>query len=149
MVVLKLKEKIKKFWNEFKEHWLWISIGNYMGINITLWILYFYGFAILGMTLTFSLVAPLILLGIYYLRKSKYQTDIYKYVWIIGGAASIGGLIWFGIAYILQGAPWAPFRDYPLIFRIPFDIITTVLCWALGGYIGYRLGKKRDFRPFI
>ena len=149
MIILEVNEEIKKFWNEFKKHWLWISIGNYMGINITLWLLYFYGFAILGMTLTFSFVAPLILLGIYYIRKSKYQTDIYKYVWTISGGLFIGGFIWFGIIYIFQGAPWAPFRDYPLIFRIPFDVTSTVLCWALGMYLMYRLGKKRDFRPFM
>ena len=143
-----VKEKIKNFWEEFKQNWLWISIGVYIGTTVMGWVEYFRGFIpLMGIFLP-TFVIPTFLFGIYYIRKLNSRT-IYKYVWIIGGAASIGGLIWFGVAYILQGAPWAPFRDYPLIFRIPFDIITIVLCWALGGYIMYRLGKKRDFRPFM
>lgn len=149
MIILEVNEEIKKFWNEFKKHWLWISVGSYMGITTTLWLLFFFGFVILGMPLIFSIVTPLILLGIYYIRKSKYQTVIYKYVGTICGGLSIGGLIWFGIAYIYYGAPWAPLRNSPLLLRIVVDVIVIVLCWALGIYIMYKLGKKRDFRPFM
>ncbi len=121
----------------------------YIGAIIIGWVEYIRGYIILLGILLATFIFPLLIFGAYNIRKSERTNLVYRVIWVISGAASIGGLIWFPIAYIYYGAPWAPFRDYPLIFRIPFDIITTVLCWALGGYIGYRLGKKRDFRPFM
>ncbi|MHA1107302.1 MAG: hypothetical protein ACTSPN_16545 [Promethearchaeota archaeon] len=47
-----------------------------------------------------------------------------------------------------QGAPWAPLRDSVLIYRIIFDVGSTLVCWGLGGFIGYEIGKRRDYRPF-
>jgi len=143
---MKTKEKIKKFWNEFKKNWLWINIGFYIGITIVNWIGYFFGFITLEITIIFTLMYPLILFGVYYIKKSKYQKNIYKLVWVVGFGLPLGGIMWFCIIYIFHGAPWAPLRNSPLLVQIVFSVISTVLCWALGMYIMYRVGKKREWR---
>ena len=34
---MSLKEKIKNFLKGFKENWLWVSIGSYIGATIVGW----------------------------------------------------------------------------------------------------------------
>ena len=145
---MNVKEKIKIFWKNFTENWLWVAIGVYIGVAFTLWLLFFYGFGVLGIAISFSFISPLIFLGIYYLRKLDSRT-VGKYIWIVFGGLFLGGIMWFGIAYIFFSAPWAPLRNFPPIIFMTFAITSTVFSWALGGYIMYRLGKKRDFRPFM
>jgi hypothetical protein len=100
----------------------------------------------IGIVLT-TIGIPIFIISIFYIRKLDSKT-FYKYVFIITGAALIGGIIEFGIAYLFQGAPWAPLRDMVLIYQIIFSVGSTLLCFGLGGFIGYTIGKRRDFRPF-
>lgn len=142
------RKKNRTFGKSIVENWLWISIGVYIGVALTLWLLFFYGFGVLGIAISFSFIAPLIFLGIYYIRKLESRTAG-KYIWIVCGGLFFGGIMWFGLAYIFYSAPWAPLRNSPpIIFNI-YSITSLVFSWALGGYIMYRLGKKRDFRPFM
>ena len=144
----RMKEILKTTWKKWKEQWLWISIGVYIGVALTLWLLFFYGFGVLGIAISFSFISPLIFIGIYYIRKLDSRT-VGKYIWIVCGGLFLGGIMWFGIVYVFYSAPWAPLRNSPLIIFIIFSITSLVFSWALGGYIMYRLGKKRDFRPFM
>ena len=145
---MSVKNKLKIKWNESKQHWSLLAIEIYIGVAFTLWLLYFYGFRVLGIAISFSFISPLIFFGIYYIRKLDSRTAG-KYIWIVGGGLFLGGIMWFGIAYIFYSAPWAPLRNSPPIIFMTFSITSTVFSWALGGYIMYRLGKKRDFRPFM
>ena len=144
-----MKEKVKKFWEEFKQHWLWINIGGYMGITMMNWLGYFLGFISLEITLIFTFILPPILISIYYTRKSRYQRSIYKIVWVVGGGVSLGWVIWVSIGYTLVGAPWAPLHESRGIMREITLILPMVPSYCLAAYIMYRLGKKRDFRPFM
>jgi len=134
----------------FVKNWYWVAIGVYISTTVIGWIGYSMGIIpLIGIILT-TIGIPILLISIFYIRKLDNRT-FYKCVFIIGGAAFFGGIIWFGVAYIFQGAPWAPLRalrDSELIYRIIFDLGFTILCWGLGGFIGYAIGKRRDFRPF-
>jgi len=41
---MNVKEKIKIFWKDFAENWLWVTIGVYIGTILMGWIEYFRGF---------------------------------------------------------------------------------------------------------
>ena len=143
-----MKNKLKITLCEFKQHWLILTVGIYIGVAFTLWLLFFYGFGVLGIAISFSFISPLIFFGIYYIRKLDNRT-VGKYIWIVCGELFLGGIMWFIIAYIFYSAPWAPLRSSPPIIFMTFTITSIVFSWALGGYIMYRWGKKRDFRPFM
>ena len=145
---MSVKNKLKITLCEFKQHWLILTVGIYIGVAFTLWLLFFYGFGVLGIAISFSFISPLIFFGIYYIRKLDSRT-VGKYIWIVCGGLFLGGIMWFIIAYIFYSAPWAPLRSSPPIIFMTFTITSIVFSWALGGYIMYRLGKKRDFRPFL
>ena len=145
---MNVKEKIKIFWKNFTENWLWVAIGVYIGTTVIGWIGYIIGIIpLIGIVLT-TIGIPIILFSVFYIRKLDSRT-FYKYVFIITGAALFGGIIEFGIAHIFQGAPWAPLRNLELIYQIIFTVGSTSLCFGLGGFIGYAIGKRRDYRPFM
>jgi len=145
---LKLSEEIKNFWNEFKKQWLWVNIGAYMMIMMINWIGFFLGSIEFEITILISFIYPLIIISIYYIRKSKYQRNIYKGIWIVCGGISIGFPIWAFISYFFVGAHWAPFHESQGTLKDIIFILTIIPSYILAAYIMYRLGKKRDFRPF-
>jgi hypothetical protein len=146
-VSFKERKKKRAFKKIIVKNWLWVAIGVYLITTLIGWIGYVMGIIpLLGIVLT-TIGIPIFLFGIFYIRKLDNRT-INKYVWIITGAAVFGGIIWFGIAYIFQGAPWAPLRNSELIYRIIFSVGSALACWGLGGFIGYKIGKRRDFKPF-
>ena len=65
---MSVKNKLKITLYEFNQHWLILAVGIYIGVAFTLWLLFFYGFGVLGIAISFSFIAPLIFLGIYYIR---------------------------------------------------------------------------------
>lgn len=128
-------------------NWLWVAIGVYISTTVIGWIGYIIGFIhLLGIVLT-TIGIPIFLISIFYIRKLDSRT-FYKCVFIIGGAAFFGGIIWFGMVYIFQVEAWALLRNSELIYRIFFDVGSTLACWGFGGFIGYKIGKWRDFKPF-
>jgi len=137
----------KKNRKSIVEKWLWVAIGVYISTTVIGWIGYIMGIISLISIVLTTIGFPIFIFSIFYIRKLD-STTVNKYVWIITGAALFGGMMWFGIAYIFQGAPWAPLRDSELIYRIIFDVGSTLACWGFGGFIGYKIGKQRDFRPF-
>ena len=141
-----MREK-KKNRKSIVEKWLWVAIGVYITTTVIGWIGYSMGIIpLIGIVLT-TIGIPIFIISIFYIRKLDSRT-FYKYVFIITGAALFGGIIEFGIAYIFQGAPWAPLRNLELIYQNIFSVGSTLLCFGLGGFIGYTIGKRRDFRPY-
>ena len=129
------------------EKWYWVAIGVYISTTVIGWIGYSMGIIpLIGIVLT-TIGIPIFLISIFYIRKLDSRT-FYKYVFIIGGAAFFGGIIWFGMVMIFEVAGWTLLRTSELIYRIIFDVGSTLACWSLGGFIGYTIGKRRDFRPF-
>lgn len=145
---MNVKEKIKIIWKNFTENWLWVTIGVYIGTTLMGWIEYFRGFLPLIGVLLPTFLIPLFLFGIYYVRKLNSRT-IYRLIWTVGGASAMGFPIWLFVNYILFVAPWAPFRGYHGILSTIIFILGTVLSYGGAAYIMDKLGKKRDFRPFM
>ncbi len=144
---VKNKLKIKRY--EFKQHWSLLAIGIYIGALIILWIEYFRGsLSLIGTTL-YTFITPSVLISVYYIRKSIHQRNIYKYIFIIGGGLALGFPIWGLISFILIGATWFPFYELQGILRTIIFILTLVPSYIVAGYICYKWGKKRDFRPFM
>lgn len=146
---MKLKEKIKNFWNEFKKHWLWVNIGAYMMITMINWTGFFLGSIKFEIALLITLIYPLIILTIFYIRKSKFETTIYKIVWIVCGGIALGFPIWGIIFFVLIGAPWAPLYEAHNILRGSISILILVPAYGVAAHLMYKLGKRRDFRPFV
>jgi len=145
---MNVKEKIKIFWKNFTENWLWVTIGVYIGTILMGWIEYFRGFLpLIGVVLP-TFLFPLFLFGIYYIRKLNSRT-INRLIWTIGGALVLGFPIWILINYILYVAPWAPLRNSNTIIAGIFFVLSTIISYGGPAYLFDRLGKKRDFQPFM
>ncbi|MBA7645891.1 hypothetical protein ES703_53651 [subsurface metagenome] len=143
------KENQKSFWKNFKENWLWVTIGFYIGITSMGWIEYFRGcFSLIGVVLP-TFIAPIFLFGIFYIRKSMHQRVIGRLITVIGGGLALGFPIWIFVNYILLVAPWAPFHEINGILQIIFSILGMLLSYGGAAYIMDKLGKKRDYRPFL
>ena len=122
------KKENRTFGKNLVENWVWVAIGVYISTTVIGWIGYIIGIIpLIGIVLT-TIGIPIFLISIFYIRKLDSRT-FYKYVFIITGAALFGGIMWFGIAYIFQGAPWAPLRDSELIYQIIFSVGSTLFCW--------------------
>jgi hypothetical protein len=57
--------------------------------------------------------------------------------------------MWFIIGYVLVQAPWAPLRILigDAVIRGRINLLILISSYAIGGYIMYRIGKKRKWRP--
>jgi len=143
------KEKIKNFWKNFKENWLWVTIGFYIGITSMGWIEYFRGcFSLIEVVLP-TFIGPIFLYGIFYIRKSKHQRVIMRLITVIGGGLALGLLIFMFANYILFVASWAPFHEINGILRRILTILVMLLSLGGAAYIMDKLGKRRDYRPFL
>ena len=126
-----------------------LAIGIYVGALIILWIEYFRGYlSLLGTTL-YTFMTPLLLISGYYIRKSIRQRTIYKFIFIILGGVALGWPIWALISFILIGATWSPFYNAQGVLRTIILISTIASSYSVAAYIFYKLGNKRDFRPFM
>jgi len=146
---MSVKNKLKIKWYESKQHLSLLAIGIYIGALIILWIEYFRGYLSLIGTTLYMFITPSLLILVYYIRKSIHQRNIYKYIFTIGGGLALGWPIWGFISFILIGATWSPFYEPQGILRIIILILTIVPSYIVAGYICYKWGKKRDFRPYM
>ena len=146
---VKSTTKLKNKWNESKQHWSLLAIGIYIGALIILWIEYFRGSVSLLGTILYTFITPSVLISVYYIRKSIHQRNIYKFIFIIGGGLALGFPIWGLISFILIGATWSPFYNPQGILRTILIYLTIVPSYIVAGYIFYKWGKKRDYRPFM
>jgi len=143
------KEKLKSFWKNYKKNNLWVNIGVYIGITIWTWVLFCGGFVNLVFAIFFTIMIPLPILLIYYVRKSKHVIIIAKIVLVSFGIFSLGGIMWIITSYVLVAASWAPLRILigDAVLRGRINLLILISSYAIGGYIMYRVGKKRKWRP--
>jgi len=94
--------------------------------------------------LLFTVLAPLAtFLGfkVYQIRSLKF----WEFTWTIGGALILGFIL-YGIVNLLL------YRILSLPAWVEMDgdirlVLTMPISYVIGAYLGYRLGKRRGFRP--
>ncbi|KKK44251.1 hypothetical protein LCGC14_0604580 [marine sediment metagenome] len=101
-----------------------------MMIMMINWIGFFLGSIQFIIALLITFIYPLIFLSIFYIRKSKFETTIYKIAWIIGGGMCLGFPIWGIIFFVLIGASWAPLYAAHNILRGGISILILVPAYA-------------------
>ncbi len=148
MIVMNVKGKIKGFWKAYKKNWLWINIGNCMGLTFMNWLLFFIGVINLVIPILLTVFYPFAIFLAYYGRISKHQKIISKIVLIGCGGYGFGIIMWIFLGYVLIAAPWAPLRVLVLdaVLRGRILLLLMVTCCVIAGYIMYRVGKKREWR---
>ena len=148
MMVMNTKEKIKNFWKDFKNNWLWVSIGAYISTAMTSWLLFYIEIVDLVFAIFFTVFFPISILLVYYVRESKHQKIIFKIGMVGCWGYVFGAILWLFLGYLLIQAPWAPLRiligDAFLRGRI-FLLLLPILC-VIAGYIVYRVVKKLEWR---
>jgi hypothetical protein len=72
-----------------------------------------------------------------------------RLITIIGGGLALGFPIWIFVNYILLQAPWAPFNKVHDILRTILFILCMLLSYGGAAYIMDKLGKRRDYKPFM
>jgi len=149
MMAMNTKEKIKIFWNKFKEHWVWTLVGFYIGITSMGWIEYFRGYFSLIAVVLPTVIGPIFILVIFYGRKLNNQRVMGRLIIIIGGGLVLGFPIWIFINYLLIIASWAPFHKSNDMTRNLFLILDLILSYGVAGFIMDKLEKKRDYKPFL
>ena len=147
-----LKEKIKIFGKYLNENWVWVNLGAYGAWMISSWSLFFVGILDLGHVIFSTILGLAIFFLVYilkHIRKPKLLKLITGIVLVSFGIFSLGGIMWFIIGYVLVQAPWAPLRILigDAVIRGRINLLILISSYAIGGYIMYRIGKKRKWRP--
>ena len=117
-------------------------------------IFYLLGYIALGNLLRGILVlfvGILMSYGVWYLQ-IRYQTS--KKMQLVNRIAFIGGfgfiawvITFFGGAFIIWATGLPPPTDY--LGQTPTFILMFIVPWIVGGFIGYIVGKRRNYRPYI
>jgi len=148
----KLKEKIKIFGKNLNKNWVYVYIGAYGSWMISSWGLFFVRIYDLG-HIIFSTISGLAFFLLIYtfkhIRNLKLLKLITGIVLVSFGIFSLGGIMWFIIGYVLVQAPWAPLRILigDAVIRGRINLLILISSYVIGGYIMYRIGKKRKWRP--
>jgi len=145
----KKKEKLKG-WRRF---WLptIIVCSSLVVLQCILYLLGYIGLSQLCGGILVVFVAIPLAYGVRYLQ-IRYQTlktmQLINKIALIG---SFGCMAWaitfFGTAFIIWATGLPPPTDY--LGPWPTFILLFIVPWPVGGYIGYRIGKRRNFRPYI
>ena len=136
-----LMEKIRKLWDEMREHPFWLLFGIYVGYATARWLGYLEGYILLERVLFFTLGAPLLLFGVYYLKRVEHQMTLRR-IMIVCGAVALGFPIWVSLNYVLFVPTWAPFHGGRSILNPVAFVLSTVLSYCGAAYLVDRLGRR-------
>lgn len=125
----------------YKEVHFGILSGEFVGINLLNWILFFFKVINLHGPIIFT-IFTVILIFATFLMKSKQHKIIAKIVYIGFGGFALGILIWFIAMYVFISAPWAPFSA----LKGPLSLYFMLIALILGALMGYAIGKKRTWK---
>jgi len=148
----KKKEKLK-WWKRFWPP----TIISCLVLIVAQCILYFLGYidlSKLGGGILVVFVAIPLAYGVRYLQ-IRYQASkkiqlINKIAFIafIGFGGAVAWLItFFGVALIIWATGLPPPTRY--LGTWPTFILLFIVPWPVGGFIGYLIGKRRNFRPYV
>ena len=126
-----------------------IAFVIYAGIAAVQWLVYLIGYISLDKVLFFTIGTPIVLFSIYYIRKTKYQMTFARIVIVVGGGLALGFPIWVLLNYILYVPTWAPLHQNHGPLNTVAFVLATAISYGGAAYLMDRLGKRRDYQPFI
>lgn len=124
-----------------------LAILLYSIVLVYSWVDYFLkltGYVTFESALLYTLVAPVLTFAgfqVYRIASLKF----WQALWIVFGACVFGFFIWASITFLLNRILLlTALAEEPFVFILYFS-----LSYVIGGYMGYRYGKRRGFRPLI
>jgi hypothetical protein len=125
----------------------WLAVSLYVAFLLFIWLDYFFkltGYATLEGSLLYTITAPLVTFAGFKIYKIK-SPKFWQWYWTVIGAAVFGFAIYAAITFLLNRVlPLSPWAETPSIL-----LIYVVFSYVIRGYLGYRFGKRRGFRPLI
>jgi hypothetical protein len=125
----------------------WLAISLYSIVLVYSWLDYFLkltGYVTFESALLYTLVAPIVTFAgfqVYRIASLKF----WQALWTVFGACVFGFFIYAVITFLLNRVfLLTALAGEPLVF-IPY----MALSYVMGGYIGYRLGRRRGFGPIF
>ena len=138
-----------KISNRIRRNVKWIAVGSYLGILFSGFICYLAGYIPLLNLILYAVLAPLTTYIVYWMRSTAYEKMFMRLILVVGGGLALGFPIWLLINYLLYVPEWAPLHnDHGVISGVAF-ILSTITAYGSAAYILDRLGRKRDYKPFI
>ena len=135
------REPPRKLRDEIREHQIVLLFGFYIGMATALWLGYFEGYISLERVLPLTLGGPLLVFGVYYLRKVEHQMTLRR-ITIVCVAGAFGFPIWLFLNYVLYVPTWAPFHGQHGILNTVAFVLSTVLSYYGVAYLVDRLGRR-------
>lgn len=122
-----------------------LAISGYVAFLLFIWLDYFIkltGYATLEGALLYTIVVPPVTFAGFKIYKTG-SPKFWQWEWTVFGAAVFGFLIYAAITFLLNRVLLlTALAEEPSVF-IPY----ISLSYVIGGYMGYRFGKRRGFRP--
>lgn len=124
-----------------------LTISLYIVLLLFTWVDYFIkltGYATFEGALLYTLGTPLLILVSFGIRKIK-SLKFWQLTWTAAGAIIFGFALYAIVNLLL-------YRVFSLPVWVEMDglvrlLLTMPLSYAIGAYLGYKLGKRRGFTP--
>ncbi len=126
---------------------VWLAISLYVALLLFIWLDYFMkltGYATLEGALLYTVIAPLLTFAGFRIYKIE-SLKFWKSTWTILGAAVFGFIMYAIVNLLLYRI-----LSLPAWIEMNADartVLTMPVAYVIGAYLGYRLGKRRGFRP--
>jgi hypothetical protein len=125
----------------------WLAISGYVALLLFIWLDYFIkltGYATLEGALLYTIIVPPLTFAGFKIYKIK-SPKFWQWEWTVFGTCVFGFLIWSAITFLLNRVLLlSAVAGEPFVF-VPYFLLSYVI----GGYLGYRFGKRRGFRPLV
>lgn len=142
------KRKTPSWWRRF---WIEMAIG-FVILSVANWTIYFFGYIDVYGLLRNTATLFLIIGFCYMIQHIKTEVlsekgllTLNKIAYVLLGACLMIAISLFGVEFMLKtlGLPPLP----TLIGTWPAIISTLIVSPIIGGFLGYKLGKRRKFQP--
>ena len=125
----------------------WLAISLYSIVLVFSWLDYFLkltGYVTFESAVLYTLLTPVVTFAGFQIRRIT-SLKFWQALWTVFGACVFGFFIWAAITFLLNRVLLlTALAAEPLVLVTDFS-----LSYLIGGYIGYRLGRRRGFRPFF